>query len=871
MTETPRPLLGLTEPAKGARHKQPSRSLPRLGRPGIGRQGERLEPQFRELAEAFEAQRAALAIDGSDEIDPELVLVFDLMGSVKDFQNAVARIQGLEFLAQLADDALEPDDDFHMIDTTGERSDAKLQHSLYIVMSNAKAAGQLVSLFDQWLKNPNMKFAHGLGKFGSAFAQLRAIRRWSVADRIRDTGLLEEWQVHLDVAGQSRSAVRVEVEMWFRTSSALRTSAEQHVRALVERAGGTIRDRAELAQIRYHALLAELPIQQVEAVLSGGAETIELLDADEIMLVSPARPMTFSPPTAELAAPVGLVHDAPPSDQLPQVALLDGLPLVNHLSLAGRLVVDDPEDLGSNYPVRARHHGTAMASLILHGDLSQAGPPSERPLYVRPLLRPHEHLVGCEQVDPDKLAVDLVHKAVRRIVEGEGGKAPSAPSVRIVNLSIGIPSRALVRKISPLGRLLDWLAVEYNLLFVVSAGNHDVPLAVDAASCGDLDQLRSAALREARDTSRLRGLLPPGDSINALTVGATHEDASDPTDLPDTVVDITLAGLPALYGATGPGVGRSIKPDLHHAGGRAVYRRPSPTSGSGRVTLEVVPATSEGPGTRVAAPGLRGALDATAFTHGTSNATALVSREASRIMDLLEKGPASVEDPPFPDAQYFPVLTKALLVHAASWGDRGRALRDALHLESRDAKRHLTALLGYGALDAARTGRGAANRAVLVGAGSIARDELHTYAIPLPPSMRARAEWHRITVTLAFLTPAAGQLTRYRGAKVFFDLPDKGVTGADRAEAHGLAVTRGTCQHEVLEGTAAMVFGEGESLPIHVQCMDDAARLRAGQTVRYGLVVSVETAIETSATVFNEVRTHLRAQVAAQARDRVQG
>ena len=68
-----------------------------------------------------------------------------------------------------------------------------------------------------------------------------------------------------------------------------------------------------------------------------------------------------------------------------------------------------------------------------------------------------------------------------------------------------------------------------------------------------------------------------------------------------------------------------------------------------------------------------------------------------------------------------------------------------------------------------------------------------------------------------------------------------------------------------------MVFGEGESLPIHVQCMDDAARLRAGQTVRYGLVVSVETAIETSATVFNEVRTHLRAQVAAQARDRVQG
>jgi hypothetical protein len=66
-----------------------------------------------------------------------------------------------------------------------------------------------------------------------------------------------------------------------------------------------------------------------------------------------------------------------------------------------------------------------------------------------------------------------------------------------------------------------------------------------------------------------------------------------------------------------------------------------------------------------------------------------------------------------------------------------------------------------------------------------------------------------------------------------------------------------------------LTFADDGSLPIHVQCMDDAQRLKAGRTVRYGLVVSVETSIATSATIHDEIRVRLQAQAREQARARL--
>ncbi|WP_237143207.1 S8 family peptidase [Sediminivirga luteola] len=844
--------------------------MPRLSKPNAGRQGERLTPQFGELSAAFDAERARLSADTPDEVDPALVVVFDLAGSIKDFRNAIDKIDGLEFLSELIGDRSDPDDDFHMTESESGRTDKPVQHSLYLMMSNAKAIDELLRLFNAWQADPSASFAYGLGKFKDAFQQLTAIRRWGPEDRIRETGLREQWQEKLDVVGQSVSTVMVEVELWYRRDATLRATAQGHVEQVISGSGGRVLDRSQIGEISYHALLAELPIQQVHSLLADGAASIRLLTTDEVMFVNPFTPMSVAPPTTEPVSEVRL----PPgerTDGLPRVALLDGLPFPGHDALAGRLVVDDPDGLGENYPLAARHHGTAMASLIIHGDLSADGEPLDRPLYVRPIMRPHEFMTGHEQILPDRLLTDLLHRAVKRIVEGEAGRGPVAPSVRIINLSIGAQARALVRRMSPVGRLLDWLAHSYNLLFIVSAGNHLGPLTIPADAISTADSARSAVLRSVYDAELLRGILPPGDALNALTIGATHSDGVGDVDVPDTAWDITHQDGPAHYGATGPGVDRSVKPDLHHIGGRALYARPvRPPGGQETVAVELAQIATTGPGLQVAAPGRAGATNNTVFTIGTSNATALVAREASRLYDILEAGSDDPEDAPLPDPQYHPLLVRALLAHASSWGEWEARLRRELGLTNQQARRHLTALLGYGRLDTDRLGTAATNRAVLVGGGLIARDQRHTYELPLPPSLRSRAEWHRFTITLAYMVPTVGQLNRYRGAKVYFATPDTRLAGGERIDAEHNSVRRGSLQHEIVQGTRTMVFGDDGTFPIHVECMDDAQRLRAGKTVRYALVVSVETAEQTSTTIHDEVRARLRQQVRDRARGRVQ-
>src|SRR5207249_2248986 len=82
-------------------------------------------------------------------------------------------------------------------------------------------------------------------------------------------------------------------------------------------------------------------------------------------------------------------------------------------------------------------HGTAMASFITRGELVESGDPLTRPIYARPILANDPSGRGLESIPRDVLPVDLLHRAVRRLFEGEGGEAPVAPSVRIINLSVG--------------------------------------------------------------------------------------------------------------------------------------------------------------------------------------------------------------------------------------------------------------------------------------------------------------------------------------------------------------------------------------------------------------------------------------------------
>ncbi|WP_332913092.1 hypothetical protein [Algoriphagus boritolerans] len=81
-----------------------------------------------------------------------------------------------------------------------------------------------------------------------------------------------------------------------------------------------------------------------------------------------------------------------------------------------------------------------------------------------------------EEFPQDRLLIDLLHSAFVRMVKGNHQEAPVAPRVKVVNSSLGDRFRPFRKEMSSWAKFLDWAAYEYNLLFIVSAGNFVSPI-----------------------------------------------------------------------------------------------------------------------------------------------------------------------------------------------------------------------------------------------------------------------------------------------------------------------------------------------------------------------------------------------------------
>ena len=351
----------------------------------------------------------------------------------------------------------------------------------------------------------------------------------------------------------------------------------------------------------------------------------------------------------------------------PIVAMLDGLPLANHARLQGRLIIDDPNQWAEAYPASERVHGTAVASLIAWGELDRAGTALAAPIYARPILRPDPNSNPREECTPDDhLLVDLVHEAVRRMFDGAPGVPPAAPTVRVINLSVGDRYRPFAGQLSPWARLLDWLSYKYKVLFIVSSGNRtdDLVLNVAHESLQGLtrEAQASASMLALVQQDMHRRLLAPAESVNALTVGASYSDASTFAPVPGRFALFTEGGV-APYSCIGPGFRRAIKPEVLLPGGRVLYHE-RPISPPAETHLNGVWHTPQPPGQRVAAP--PDAAGDTIYTRGTSNAAALATRWAAQAFDVLAALRAGNPDG-LPN-RYDAVMIKALLAHGTSLG-----------------------------------------------------------------------------------------------------------------------------------------------------------------------------------------------------------
>ena len=504
-----------------------------------------------------------------------------------------------------------------------------------------------------------------------------------------------------------------------------------------------------------------------------------------------------------------------------------------------------------------------MASLICHGDLNEGANAIGNRIYVRPIMKPRRGWDGrfVEAIPEDVLPIDLVHRAVRRLYEIDNREPPVAPSVRVINLSICDPARPFDSEMSAWARLLDWLSWNYNVLFVVSAGNHSQDLELDLPRCA-LNGLtpwerERAVVKAIAADARNRRLLSPAETLNGLTIGAIHTDASSPS--PSRLIDpFVQAGLPSVISAQGPGYRRSIKPDVFLPGGRQFLTEKLGTTHA-KATL-LTRGSERPPGQRVAAPGSSGLLGHTVHTRGTSNAAALASRGASFLYDLIEqlrRQPTSYVPPEF-DV----VLIKALLVHGADWADAKSRYEFALKnpQNSRDIKAYLGRFLGYGSANLPNVMACTKQRVTVLGFGELGDGEGAEFILPLPPSLSAVNERRSLTITLAWLSPLNSTRQNYRVAHLWF-VPKYEIV-PDRVCADHDAVQRGTVQHEVLEGARAVAFQDGDSITIKVNCRADAGDISA--SIGYGLAVTLEVAEEIDIPIYQEVRDRLAIRVPVQ-------
>jgi hypothetical protein len=689
---TQRPLLFFPKAGDATRtKKKPNFFGGKLHYPSTERQGERLSPRFETLSNVLNAQIATIQ-QSTVGIDPEQVLVFEIIDSVEGFAKAVSKIKGFDWLGEFEIEDIPQGDDFYSLNKSGERTDNHLNGRLFLVCTNAKAMNQLLSLWRLWINDSNFDCRrgenYGKGKFKEVFKLLKNIRKWDIQDRFEESNILRIWEEDLQITPDR--VVRFEIELWYRSNEAKRRQSYSSVAQLISDSGGRVITSCVVPDICYHVILAELPASEIRNIISN--RNTELVKCENIMFFRTSGQVVVDTSSIEDAQPLEIEHESSLPVGNPVIAILDGYPLSRHKILNNRLIIDDPDDMESHYQAEERKHGTAMCSLIVKGDLNHNDVYLPVPLYVRPIMRPNENDRNrIEYVPNDILLIDTVHRAVRRIFEGEGDVRAVAPTIKIINLSRCDRDRLFYHSMSPWGKLLDWLSYKYRVLFIVSTGNHhnSIELHIPKSQFENLAPIQKEELfvREVLNNVRNCRIMSPAESINSITVGALHVDSAtfhpnEPRLNPYSSI------MPSTYTAFGGGYRRAIKPDLVYAGGRQMFDFHMTND-----SLLIPSMYKKPPGIKVAAPD--NTLSKTIHEIGTSNAAALMSRNGyfcyEVLQDLMDDNNIDIGN------DKIAILIKAMLAHGCSWDTIGDEIRKRLsNLDARSIKNVKSRWFGYG-------------------------------------------------------------------------------------------------------------------------------------------------------------------------------
>lgn len=204
-------------------------------------------------------------------------------------------------------------------------------------------------------------------------------------------------------------------------------------------------------------------------------------------------------------------------NNLPHVGMIDGGVLVNGEN-DFKAVTQLYE---SSHPVSQAYqeHGTSVASILLFGDLKPTNVSTKlEPSFVVDSIRalPSDENDNFDLIELDKMILNYVREF---------------PDTKVWNISIGPVGPVIDEVISSITRIVDELAYDLDIVFVIAAGN-----------TGD-------------QTGISRRIQSPGDSVNNITVISSYFDQKGKM-------------IPSAYNSIGLGrEGAKLKPDIMDHGG----------------------------------------------------------------------------------------------------------------------------------------------------------------------------------------------------------------------------------------------------------------------------------------------------------------
>lgn len=569
------------------------------------------------------------------------------------------------------------------------------------------------------------EFADHLSKLGATqddelsyrqiLLALDGVGNWSREDReswaIKQLGLPVTELFFLDVElwphGFEHSPERLQIiqnfEQWLSTQTIRRVDRINR--------DSLVLYRVEANQIQTNLLLEHIYVRQVDLPPRSGI-TYQQLD---------------------VAVDLSLGEIPAPAPGAPKICILDSGVSSNHPLLRSAFGEAESYIDGQGAEDDAGH-GTAVAGIVLYGNLEECLATN----HWKPEVWLCSGKVMMKATDADEAVFDA--KTIEHSLEQAVAYFAGELGCRIFNVSLGNENAPYdSRHIQGIAYTLDRLAREYNILFVVSAGNFR-----------GTETLPRADWREEypeyllADESRI---IDPAPALNVLTVGALANHTATANEQRHGNSEINelspaTEDQPSPFTRHGPSLKGAFKPELMAHGGNLA----SPMRRQGEQWRKV--------NQRLGVLTLNhNFLGSTLFkdVSGTSFAAPYITHLAGRLLNHYPSASAN--------------LLRAALVNHADIPDPCCA---AFPKEFNKRIRDVT---GYGKVNADTLFRSTDYEVVLLAEDVILNDSHQFYELPLPASfLRSKRVTRQLRVALAYCPPVRTTRVDYVATKISYRL-----------------------------------------------------------------------------------------------------